>query len=690
MDDDPTIFKNPVENLPKYTSKKSDLNFKNILGNSRKLKYGNLRLAQDQKLCKCCIGLLRKIPKKIPDPSSDTAPKCHCIGHDHGEFSLEKVIHRANEKIDKKFNQFNPNSDIPTTILNNKENTITKEQFSEWFNDFLESDAYGNSDYTIYKDGTICKSNESSTESIYKRFFNNIFKIENSSSTSSPLSSTHTLDSINNLEGNLIAIKSEVDEVLDEYEEFLNEEENEIKKNIKRNYDNMKRKSTVTGDLGKGLLRLNRNPNLEKYSRIGSKTKNNNKDRLGTGTATETEINTDKNIESLSEVIDSNESVEKGLLLEASPITTSTVNSTPKKVREVIDQKKFIDPKILDKIHKNKYLNKRLLNNENIFNILTNPIIKITKKKYYNNKCYYKNGILKKRNIGKILYHEYVITSSPFQNYFNEDSHSPLNNSGSFSRRSSRKNLYIDSPKSDHLLHHPYTSKREFSSYKNSMYTKKLTYIKHNYPNCKIKLKPNDVVRIGKPMKALIKWRDHSFSHIPTISKRVHALDASSYLYELNDSHLTKEEKEANECCSQKYDSKGYQRNLYKLQKEILNDYIKESTAIISQKFPNIGEWENSSNVYYNESFGSGIKEEDSDLSIDEDKRDLNMKNIYPKNMSLEAYLRLYEEMLENKLKKPKSSSYHHHVNLEKKKNIYIYKYINDFNFNINYNTIYI
>jgi len=607
-----------------------------------------------------------------------------------------------------------------------------------------------------------------------------------------------------------------VDEVLDEYEEFLNEEENEIKKNIKRNYDNMKRKSTVTGDLGKGLLRLNRNPNLEKYSRIGSKTKNNNKDRgqdtdhssigklkrsksykstntikssskskskinlksesnsistsnsiskstleiesrlgtgskagtslrsgissrtgissrsgissrtgtesrigletragLGTGTATETEINTDKNIESLSEVIDSNESVEKGLLLEASPITTSTVNSTPKKVREVIDQKKFIDPKILDKIHKNKYLNKRLLNNENIFNILTNPIIKITKKKYYNNKCYYKNGILKKRNIGKILYHEYVITSSPFQNYFNEDSHSPLNNSGSFSRRSSRKNLYIDSPKSDHLLHHPYTSKREFSSYKNSMYTKKLTYIKHNYPNCKIKLKPNDVVRIGKPMKALIKWRDHSFSHIPTISKRVHALDASSYLYELNDSHLTKEEKEANECCSQKYDSKGYQRNLYKLQKEILNDYIKESTAIISQKFPNIGEWENSSNVYYNESFGSGIKEgikkdgeekgkkkggdkerkgeekeeeekeekekstlffeeEDSDLSIDEDKRDLNMKNIYPKNMSLEAYLRLYEEMLENKLKKPKSSSYHHHVNLEKK-NIYIY-----------------
>ena len=607
-----------------------------------------------------------------------------------------------------------------------------------------------------------------------------------------------------------------MDEVLDEYEEFLNEEENEIKKNIKRNYDNMKRKSTVTGDLGKGLLRLNRNPNLEKYSRIGSKTKNNNKDRgqdtdhssigklkrsksykstntikssskskskinlksesnsistsnsiskstleiesrlgtgskagtslrsgissrtgissrsgissrtgtesrigletragLGTGTATETEINTDKNIESLSEVIDSNESVEKGLLLEASPITTSTVNSTPKKVREVIDQKKFIDPKILDKIHKNKYLNKRLLNNENIFNILTNPIIKITKKKYYNNKCYYKNGILKKRNIGKILYHEYVITSSPFQNYFNEDSHSPLNNSGSFSRRSSRKNLYIDSPKSDHLLHHPYTSKREFSSYKNSMYTKKLTYIKHNYPNCKIKLKPNDVVRIGKPMKALIKWRDHSFSHIPTISKRVHALDASSYLYELNDSHLTKEEKEANECCSQKYDSKGYQRNLYKLQKEILNDYIKESTAIISQKFPNIGEWENSSNVYYNESFGSGIKEgikkdgeekgkkkggdkerkgeekeeeekeekekstlffeeEDSDLSIDEDKRDLNMKNIYPKNMSLEAYLRLYEEMLENKLKKPKSSSYHHHVNLEKK-NIYIY-----------------
>jgi len=235
MDDDPTIFKNPVENLPKYTSKKSDLNFKNILGNSRKLKYGNLRLAQDQKLCKCCIGLLRKIPKKIPDPSSDTAPKCHCIGHDHGEFSLEKVIHRANEKIDKKFNQFNPNSDIPTTILNNKENTsgvnnnnnnnnnnnsnnninilekndpnippkVTKEQFSEWFNDFLESDAYGNSDYTIYKDGTICKSNESSTESIYKRFFNNIFKIENSSSTSSSLSSTHTLDSINNLEGNL-------------------------------------------------------------------------------------------------------------------------------------------------------------------------------------------------------------------------------------------------------------------------------------------------------------------------------------------------------------------------------------------------------------------------------------------------------------------------------------------------------
>ncbi|KAL6605423.1 hypothetical protein U3516DRAFT_638612 [Neocallimastix sp. 'constans'] len=691
MDDDPTIFKNPVENLPKYTSKKSDLNFKNILGNSRKLKYGNLRLAQDQKLCKCCIGLLRKIPKKIPDPSSDTAPKCHCIGHDHGEFSLEKVIHRANEKIDKKFNQFNPN--------------ITKEQFSEWFNDFLESDAYGNSDYTIYKDGTICKSNESSTESIYKRFFNNIFKIENSSSTSSPLSSTHTLDSINNLEGNLndlkekevhfddekktekVAIKSEVDEVLDEYEEFLNEEENEIKKNIKRNYDNMKRKSTVTGDLGKGLLRLNRNPNLEKYSRIGSKTKNNNKDRgQDTDHSSIGKLKRSKSYKSTNTIKSSSKSKSKiNLKSESNSISTSNSiskstleieSSTPKKVREVIDQKKFIDPKILDKIHKNKYLNKRLLNNENIFNILTNPIIKITKKKYYNNKCYYKNGILKKRNIGKILYHEYVITSSPFQNYFNEDSHSPLNNSGSFSRRSSRKNLYIDSPKSDHLLHHPYTSKREFSSYKNSMYTKKLTYIKHNYPNCKIKLKPNDVVRIGKPMKALIKWRDHSFSHIPTISKRVHALDASSYLYELNDSHLTKEEKEANECCSQKYDSKGYQRNLYKLQKEILNDYIKESTAIISQKFPNIGEWENSSNVYYNESFGKKstlfFEEEDSDLSIDEDKRDLNMKNIYPKNMSLEAYLRLYEEMLENKLKKPKSSSYHHHVNLEKK-NIYIY-----------------
>jgi len=260
-------------------------------------------------------------------------------------------------------------------------------------------------------------------------------------------------------------------------------------------------------------------------------------------------------------------------------VSEKAVTPVVKNKKEYIDQKKLVDDKILEKIQQNRFLNKRLLNNENIFSILTNPIIKITKKKYQNSNKYYRNGILKKRNIGKILYNSYVISSGPFKNYFSKKANNI------FSR-----NLYSTS--SDQILHRSYSSKHEYLSY-NNINAKKLTYIKHNNKNCNIRMKSNDVVRIEKPSKALLKWNDHAFSRIPTISRKIHHFDASKYLYELNDSILTNEEELVYECCPKKYDSVCYRKNLYKLQKEILTDYIKESTAVISQKYPNIGGWGN-------------------------------------------------------------------------------------------------
>lgn len=427
----------------------------------------------------------------------------------------------------------------------------------------------------------------------------------------------------------------------------------------------MRHKSTLTGDMGKGLLRLNRNPEFAEYTSISAKvdTPSENKENLLLQPPQQNE-NVPEILNEEDEKIENENIKEKSEMSELGSeysfmksdlSSTSLLKEKPvvtkKEVREVLDQKKFIDNKILDKIQKNGFLNKRLLNNDNIFNILTNPIIKISKKKYYNNKRYYRNGVLKKRNIGKILYNDYVIKNSPFKNYFNEEGHNIFG-----------RDLYSQN-KSDIFLRRPYTSKHEYSSY-NNIYAKKLTYIKHNNPNCKIRMKSSDVVRIGKPMKALIKWRDHSFSRIPTISKRVHAFDAKMFLYELNDNILSKEEKQIYECCPKKYDSVCYRKNLYKLQKEILNDYIKESTAIISQKYPNIGGWgnepDNDSRRIKEDTVN--FEENADESSEDEESRDLNMKNIYPKNMTLEEYLRLYEEMLENKLKKPNKNKLNNYV----------------------------
>ncbi|ORX87507.1 hypothetical protein BCR32DRAFT_264270 [Anaeromyces robustus] len=650
------LFENRKHNIvSSYRQMNLDLNFKNILNASRKLKYNNTLLSFDnKKFCKCCIGINKKIKN---NSVVNTNHKCTCVGHVHGEFDLKAVLKNANNIIDNKFYNYNKKKD--------EQNEIQKDD------DIDNIDPYGNSSYIIYANNIYNNSNESSNESIYKRLFNNMFKIDNSVSDID----TQSIEESNNqgeknfknkeptLESNKNLYKETIsNEDVNEYQEFLNEEENECLKNIERNYDNMRRVNVLTGDMGKGLLRLNRNPELsefvnnkksKKVTIFDVKDEENKDDKIEEGTENEenktnsiSRQDNNKENESNFSIKENSEPPEK----RNNSSNYQKIEESVKETKELIDQKKLIDDKVLEKIKNNKFLSKRLLNNKNIFNILTNPIIKISKRKYYYDKNQ-RNGVLKKRNIGKILYNDFVIKSGPFRNYFSEESHNI------FSR-----NLF--STEINNYLHYPYSRKKyEYSSY-NNIFTKRLTYIKYNNKNCKINMKSNDVVRIEKPMKALIKWNDHSFSRIPTISKKVHSFDANKYLFELNDSILMDEEEQIYECCPKKYDSVCYRKNLYKLQKEILNDYIKESTDTISQKYPKIGGWGNVPDVNYQKiKEDIHLEDHDEDESTDEEEnKELNMKNIYPKDMTLDEYLRLYEEMLENKLKKPNRNLLKSHV----------------------------
>ncbi|OUM66861.1 hypothetical protein PIROE2DRAFT_59120 [Piromyces sp. E2] len=621
------------------------LNFKNILNVAGKLKYSNILFGvNNENICKCCLGINLKIKN-----NAVVSHKCSCKGHEHGTYSIEDVLQNANDKIDNRFS-VNMNEDEEETNNDKTEKSSNNEN-----TELIEPEPYGNENYIIYSYDHYNKSNESSTESIYKRLFNNIFKIEQSKNELNDKSNdenggemkTREIDMEENLQ--YLQKKLAENDDLNQYEQFLTEEENECLRNIKRNYDKLKRVNVTSGYMGKGLLRLNRNPEFSKFVEdpLNKNTLMKEKSQIST---TQSENSKSTKSRPLSR-----RSTARSKLSSASNKVKTPINKEEKKVSEIkgnkefIDQKKFIDNKILEKIQNNKFLNKRLLNNENIFNILTNPIIKISKKQYYNNNKYYRKGVLKKRNIGKILYNNYVIRSGPLRNYFSEEGHNI------FSR-----NLYGSSV--DHFLHRPYTSKHEYSSYDN-INAKRLTYIKLNNQNCKIKMKSNDVVRIGKPTKAMLKWNDHAFSRIPTISKKVHYFDANKYLFELNDSILTNEEEQVYECCPKKYDSVCYRKNLYKLQKEILTDYIKESTAIISQKYPNIGGWgnlpdDNSKKIKED----IHLDEEEDESTEEEENKELNMKNIYPKNMTIDEYLRLYEEMLENKLKKPPKNEEKNHV----------------------------
>lgn len=431
---------------------------------------------------------------------------------------------------------------------------------------------------------------------------------------------------------------------MNQYEQFLTEEENECLRNIERNINHLKRVNVTSGLMGKGLLRLNRNPEFTKY--VVNPLKRNS--TLYEEQHQQSRKNTPSEKSKTPSLKSTPYSKKTELLRKNKSTPIKKIPETVKEKKDFIDQKNFVDDKILEKIKNNRFLNKRLLNNQNIFNILINPIIKISKKKYYNNDIYYRNGILKKKNIGKILYSNYVIKSSPFKNYFKGKGHNIFS-----------KNLFSTS--SDYLLHQPYSSKHEYSTY-NNIFAKKLTYIRHNYKNCKIRMKSNDVVRIEKPAKALIKWNDQAFSRIPTISKKVHYFDANKYLFELNDSILTNEEEQIYECCPKKYDSVCYRKNLYKLQKEILNNYIKESTATMFQKYPNIGGWGNLPDDDTKKIKESLPLNDDDNSTEEEENKELNMNNIYPKDMTLDEYLRMYEEMLENKKKKPNKNIYKNHV----------------------------
>ncbi|ORX43759.1 hypothetical protein BCR36DRAFT_399813 [Piromyces finnis] len=622
----------------------NELNFKNILSVAGKLKYSNILFNVDSKnFCKCCLGINSKIKN-----NAVINCKCSCKGHEHGTFNMEDVLRTANDKI---YNKFNVNKEKDIKEIRSKDEIEISDKESVVY----EPEPYGNENYIVYSYDHYNKSNESSTESIYKRLFNNIFLIDKSESDINISNNEAKKDGeINkvNIEDDLQNLnkKLNINEDLNQYEQFLTEEENECIRNIERNNDKFKRINVTTGYMGKGLLRLNRNPEFSKLVQDPLNISTNNEEELNQSTIENESTNSNVSLSSLQKSTPHIESSAASNIVIPTSKKKKVESPIIKDKKEFIDQKNLIDEKILEKIQKNRFLNKRLLKNENIFNILTNPIIKISKKKYYNYNKYYRNGILKKRNIGKILYNNYVIQTGPFRNYFSKEGHNIFNR-------------YLYSSSGDLYLHQPYTSKYEYSSY-NSINAKKLTYIKHNHPNCKIKMKPHDVVKIGKPKKALLKWNDHSFSRIPTISKKVHHFNANKYLFELNDSILTNEEEQTYECCPKKYDSVCYRKNLYKLQREILTDYIKESTAIISQKYPNIGGWGNLPDDNYKKIKDNQLTEEDDESTEEEENKELNMKNIYPKNMTLDEYLRMYEEMLENKLKKPIKKETKSHVTI--------------------------
>ncbi|ORY68150.1 hypothetical protein LY90DRAFT_504417 [Neocallimastix californiae] len=627
-----------------YQLKEPQYNFKNILEASKKFKFGSLMLGSGigdnnsgnsrtgsagstgsgQKFCRCCLELNNKKNKMIMTKTTTTTT------------STKGRI--------QKFDTSNPD-----------------------LNDYTSGNHESNESVQDEADSQICIVDEEGG-------------IEKSSSS------------------------------IDQYQEFLNEEEKEIMKNIERNYNHLRSRSVRT-EIRPSSTQSNKDTNKSLKLKTKTKTKQITKVPAVKSKTPIKIIKIKKEDEELSRN-DSKKIIEikSNPSSKSSPIIKSSTIIPENESKEILDQKEFIEPTILDKIHKNRFLKKRLLNNDNIFNILSNPIIKISKKKYYNDKSYYRNGVLKKRNIGKILYNNFVLKNTPFKNYFKEEGHNILGRDLYPDHMESKKSSFSSSV--DRFLHQPYSSQHQLSSYNNIKYSRKLTYIKHQYRNCKIKIKPKNVVGIGKPMKALIKWRDHSFSRIPTISKKVHGFDAMTYLYELNDTALSGEEKAVYECCPLKYDSVSYRKNLYKLQKEILNDYIKESNAIITQKYPNIGslgnvpdgdlqkikekksiieskisavggkkggkdsdenkENEEEEEEEEKEEENKGFKFEfdsDSDFDFDDEedvsedeigKEKKNQKNkhkksAYPSNMTLEEYLRMYEEMLENKLKKPRN-----------------------------------
>jgi len=152
---------------------KDELNFKNILKVAGKLKYSNLLFSVDnEKFCKCCVGINTIIKNNMV-----INKKCTCIGHEHGELNIDEILKHANDKIDKKFNAFN--KEINTENI--QEEQTEKEETSEFeIDNTIIPDPYGNSDYIIYSDNNQIKSNQSSTESIYKRLFNNMFRIDSS------------------------------------------------------------------------------------------------------------------------------------------------------------------------------------------------------------------------------------------------------------------------------------------------------------------------------------------------------------------------------------------------------------------------------------------------------------------------------------------------------------------------------
>jgi len=153
--------------------KNNELNFKNILSVAGKLKYINLLFGvNNENFCKCCLGINSKIKNNVV-----VNYKCSCKGHEHGTFNMDEVLQNANDKIESRFKVNKNNYD---NIDNKSENEKEEEIINNEDGEISEPEPYGNENYIIYSYDHFNKSNEASTESIYKRLFNNIFKIDQS------------------------------------------------------------------------------------------------------------------------------------------------------------------------------------------------------------------------------------------------------------------------------------------------------------------------------------------------------------------------------------------------------------------------------------------------------------------------------------------------------------------------------